>query len=145
MTNLKTKTPFWYWILAVFFLLWNIMGAISFYVHTFISEESFAGLSEAERELYGDYPFWITLVFAVAVFFGLLGSVGLILKRKWAKLAFIISICAIVPQMIHNVFFTNTIAVYGIKQAITMPILLVGIGFILIIFSNYSIKKNWLK
>ena len=61
-----------------------------------------------ERELYGEYPTWITIIFAIAVFSGLLGSLGLLLKKKWSKLAFIISLCAIVPQMVHNVFFTKS-------------------------------------
>lgn len=141
----KIKIPFWFWIITVFFLLWNIMGVISFFSFTFISEESLANLPLAERELYGDYPFWTILVFAIAVFFGLLGSVGLLLKKKWAKLDFIISLCAIIPQMIHNVFFTKSMEVYGLTQTVTMPILVFIFGVFLIWFSNFSINKNWLK
>ena len=139
------KIPKWFWVVAIFFLLWNIMGVLSFFTHTFISEEALALLPEKERELYGDYPIWTTVVFAIAVFFGLFGSLGLLLKRKWSKLAFIISICAIIPQMIHNVFFTKSMEVYGPGQAATMPIMVVVFGIFLIWFSNYSINKNWLK
>jgi len=136
--------PKWFWSIAIFFLLWNIMGVFSFFTHTFISEEALAVLPEKERELYGDYPIWTTVVFAIAVFFGLFGSLGLLLKKKWSKLAFIISICAILPQMIHNVFFTKSMEVYGPGQAATMPIMVVVFGLFLIWFSNYSINKNWL-
>lgn len=139
------KIPKWFWVVAIFFLLWNIMGVLSFFTHTFISEEALALLPEKERELYGDYPIWTTVVFAIAVFFGFFGSLGLLLKRKWSKLAFIISICAIIPQMIHNVFFTKSMEVYGPGQAATMPIMVVVFGIFLIWFSNYSINKNWLK
>ena len=145
MENVKMKIPTWFWAVAIFFLLWNMMGVFSFFTHTFISEEVLAALPEKERELYGDYPIWTTIVFAIAVFFGLFGSLGLILKKKWSKLAFIISLCAIIPQMTHNVFFTKSMDVYGPGQAATMPILVVVFGFFLIWFSNYSIIKNWLK
>lgn len=145
MGNTKIKIPVWFWVVAIIFLLWNIMGVLSFFGHTFISEEAFAKLPEKERELYGDYPLWTTIVFAVAVFFGFIGSLGLILKKKWSKMAFIISLMAIVPQMIHNVFFTKSIEVYGTAQAVTMPILVVFFGILLIWFSNFSINKNWLK
>jgi len=121
------------------------MGVISFFGHTFISDESLAKLPEIERELYGDYPIWTTIVFAIAVFGGFVGSLGLIFKKRWSKIAFVISLCSIVPQMIHNVFFTKSMEVYGPGQAATMPILVVIFGIFLIWFSNFSINKNWLK
>ena len=145
MKNSTTKIPVWFWLLAIFFLLWNVMGVLSFFAHTFISEEALAALPTNERELYGDYPLWTTLVFAIAVFGGLLGSIGLLLKKRWSKVAFIISLLAIIPQMIHNVFFTKSMDVYGPGQAATMPIMVVLFGVFLVWFSNYCIRKKWLK
>jgi len=139
------KIPKWFWVVTIFFLLWNILGVFSFFAHTFISEEALSALPDKERALYGDYPFWTTLVFAIAVSFGMFGSLGLLLKKKWSILVFIISFCAIIPQMIHNLFFTKSIDVYGPVQAATMPILVVVFGLFLIWFSNYSIKKDWIK
>lgn len=141
----RINIPKWFWVLAVIFLLWNIMGILSFFGHTFITEEALAKLPDNERALYGDYPFWTTIIFAVATVGGLIGSIGLLMKRKWSKLFFIVSFLAIVPQMIHTVFFTKSIEVYGTAQALTMPVLVVLIGAILIWFSNYSIKESWLK
>ena len=145
METENIKIPIWFWVIAVFFLLWNLMGVLSFFGHTFISEEALALLPENERELYGDYPLWTTIVFAIAVFFGFIGSLGLVLKKKWSKLAFIISLCAIIPQMIHNVFFTKSMDVYGPGEAATMPVMVIVFGIFLVWFSNYAIKKNWLK
>jgi hypothetical protein len=68
----------------------------------------------------------------------------LVLKKKWSKAAFIISLLAIIPQMAHNVFFTTSIEVYGTVQALTMPVLVVVIGVFLVWFSIYGIKKHWL-
>ncbi len=145
MEKRNVKLPIWFWIVAVVFLLWNIIGVMSFVGHTFITEEAISKLPSAERELYESYPQWATIVFAIAVFFGITGSLGLILKQKWCKMAFIISLFAIIIQMSHNVFFTKSIAVYGLAQAITMPILLVVIGTFLVWFSKYSSHKGWLK
>ena len=141
----QMKIQNWFWVLAVIFLLWNIMGVLSFFGHTFISEEALAKLPEKEKVLYAEYPLWTTIVFAIATFGGLIASIGLVMKRKWAKTFFIISFLAIVPQMIHNVFFTTSIDVYGLIQSVTMPVLVVLIGAFLIWFSNYSLNKNWLK
>ena len=143
MKDQHVKTPVWFWVLAVFFLLWNIMGVISFFAHTFISEEALAALPANERALYGEYPFWTTVVFAIAVFAGITGAVGLILKKNWATMAFVISLAAIIPQMIQNVFFTSALEIYGLAQALTMPILVLVFGVFLVWFSKYCSKKHW--
>jgi hypothetical protein len=144
MENKQFKVPAWYWILTAILLLWNLMGVFSFIGHTFISDETLQALPTNERELYGDYPMWTTIVFAIAVLSGLLGSIGLFLKKKWTKMSFIISLCAIIPQMLHNVVFTESIEVYGLIQAITMPILVVIFGLFAIWFASFAIKKTWL-
>ena len=145
MENIKTKIPVSFWVISIFFLLWNIMGVVSFFAHTFISSEDIAKLPANEQALYGDYPMWTTLVFGVAVFGGLAGAIGLVLKKKWSKSAFIISLAAIIPQMAHNVFFTKSVEVYGMGQAVTMPIMVVVFGIILVWYSNLAIKNNWIK
>ena len=140
----KTKIPIWFWVVSIFFLLWNIMGVFSFLAHTFISNEALAELPSNERELYGEYPLWTTIVFAIAVIAGMIGAIGLVLKKKWSKMAFVISLLAIIPQMIHNVFFTKSIEVYGTVEAVTMPALVVVVGLFLVWFSMFAIKKQWL-
>jgi len=145
MENGKAEIPKWFWVLSIFFLLWNIMGVLSFFGHTFITEEALAELSADERELYGDYPLWTTIAFAIAVLTGFIGAIGLVLRRKWSKTAFMISLLAIIPQMTHNVFFTKSIEVYGTAEAVTMPALVVIFGIFLLWFSSLGIKKNWLK
>lgn len=144
MEHKKTKTPTWFWAVTAFFLLWNILGVLSFVAHVFITEEALAALPTNERELYNEYPLWTTVVFAIAVLSGLLGSMGLVVKKKWAKSAFIVSFLAVIPQMIHNVFFTHAIEVYGTVQAVTMPILVVVFGLFLVWFSTLATKKQWL-
>ena len=145
MENNKIKLPIWFWLITIFFILWNIMGVISFFAHTFISQEALDQLPANEKALYAEYPLWTSVVFAIAVSGGLLGSIGLILRKKWAKIAFIISLFGIIPQMIHNVFFTKSTEVYGPGQAMTMPIMVIVFALFLIWFANFCIKKEWLK
>lgn len=137
-----TKPSAGYWVLTIFCILWNIMGVLSFFGHTFITEEAIALLPENEQALYGEYPMWVTVIFAIAVFTGFLGSIGLAAKKKWAKLMFAISLGAIVPQMAHNVFFTSSIEVYGLVQACLMPVLVVAFGVWFFLFAKSANKKG---
>lgn len=145
MNSQKIKAPAWYWILAIVLFLWNLMGVFSFFTHTFMSEEALAKLPENERALYDEYPMWVTIVFAVAVLMGFLGSFGLLLRKSWSRLAFTLSLVAIIPQMVHNVFYTSSIEVYGTMQAVTMPIIVVVLGFFSLWFARFALKKGWLR
>lgn len=145
MEKSKVKVPVWFRIVAILFLLWNIMGLFSFFTMTFISDEAMSALPENERALYGEYPAWTTVIFAIAVAGGFLASLLVLLRKKWAMVLAVISLVAIVIQMVHNVFFTHTIDVYGLAQAVTMPILVVIFGVLLIWFISFGIKKRWLR
>lgn len=120
------------------------MGVGSFFQHIFITDEALQALPAAERELYNSYPFWTKIAFAFAVFGGTIGSVGLVLKKKWAKSAFIVSLVAIIPQMTQNLFFTKAREVYGPGTEI-MPVLIIIFGVFLVWFSAFGIKKSWLQ
>lgn len=145
MENNKVKVPVWFRIVAILFLLWNIMGLFSFFSMTFISDEALSALPENERALYGEYPAWTKVLFAIAVAGGFLASLGVLFRKRWAMILAVISLIAVVIQMIHNVFFTSSIDVYGFAQAVTMPILVVIFGVFLIWFISFGIKKHWLK
>ena len=145
MQDYKKILPTWFWIIAIISVLWNIMGIISFMAHTFISDEVLKTLSVEEQSLYNDYPLWTSIIFIVAVLSGLLGSVALLARKKISLLIFQISLVAIVIQMTHNIFFTPSIAVFGLAQAITMPIIVIVYAVFLVWFSKYSIAKNWLR
>lgn len=139
----KVKVPIWFWIVAVSFFLWYLMCIGSFYWHLFIYPEALDTVLDAEKELFESYPAWTKVAFAVAVFGGFLGSIGLLLKKAWSKRFSIISLCAILPQMIHHVFITESMEVYG-PGSVVLPIMIVAFGLLLIWFSNMGIKKNWL-
>jgi hypothetical protein len=144
MENQKTTIAKWFWAVAIFSLLWNLMGVSSFYLQVSMTDETLKTLPLAEQELYNSYPLWTFIAFTFAVLGGILGSVGLLMKKKWAKPAFIISLLAIIPQMIHTLFFTTAKEVYGPGTEV-MPILVIIFGVFLLWLSTFGIRKGWLK
>ena len=119
------------------------MGVGSFFAQVLITDEALLALPIAEQELYKSYPLWTFIAFAIAVFGGTLGSIGLLLRKRWANLAFIVSLIAIIPQMSYGIFFTKTSEVYG-NGAMTMPVMIIVVGVFLVWFSGFAIKKRWI-
>ncbi len=128
---------------STFFLIWNCIGLLSFFGHLYMSTMATTELSEEERALYAEFSAWTYGIFGIAVISGLLGSLGLLLQKNWSYMAFLVSICAIVPQMVLNVFFTRSIEVYGLIKTITMPFFVIVIGLFLLWFSKRSVYRNW--
>jgi hypothetical protein len=144
MNQSSTSVPTWFKVVMVILILWNIMGIMSFFGQVFISEDTLALLSENERALYAQYPLWAQTVYAIAVFAGLAGSIGLLMRKKWAIPQLILSLIAIIIQMGHSVFMTDAVAVYG-NVTYVMPTLVVLVASFEVYLAMKVDKKGWLK
>ena len=119
------------------------MGCAAYLGMQMMPPKALEGMSEAERALMESTPVWVTASFAVAVWFGLLGCILLLLKKSLAHPVFIISVIGIVVQQIWNFFIGDTFEVYGAENAI-MPVVVLLIGIYLIIFSKKAKENNWI-
>ncbi len=144
MNDSKIKVPGWFWAIAIIALLWNLMGVGTFVMHVSMSEEALRAFPQAEQDLYNSFPAWTIIAWAIAVFAGAIGAIGLLIKKSWANFPFIISLIALVPQMLYNIFFTKSKEVYG-PGADVMPVLVIVLGVFFLWFSYYAAKKGWLK
>lgn len=139
----SVKPPVWFWVVSVIALLWNLMGVAAYLGDAYTSVEQLEQMTQAQRELFEGRPAWVTAAFAIAVFAGAIGSVALLIRKKWAKPVLTLSLIAAIAQFIYNTFMTNTIEVMG-NQAIIFPILVLGIGLYLIFFAKKGIQNGWL-
>src|ERR1700741_3009572 len=96
--NAAIKLPAWFWAVAILALLWELMGVGSYLYHVTMSAEDIAALPDGQRQLMEATPPWVMGAFATAVFSGLLGAVGLVMRRSWAKPLMILSLVAAVVQ-----------------------------------------------
>ncbi|MFD2890834.1 hypothetical protein ACFS5J_02270 [Flavobacterium chuncheonense] len=132
-----------YWIISAIALLWNAMG-VNAYIQQAYQTESFKAMyTEEQLQLIAEAPIWSTAAFALAVFGGFFGAVALIMRKKWAHYLFIFSMIAVLVQMYYNFIIIDSLAVYG-PGATIMPIMIIVFGLILIWYSKYAMKKNWI-
>ena len=145
MTNSSIKPPVWFWVIGVVALLWNLMG-VNMYLQQAYQTDSFKDMYEDTPELLemvNSAPAWATAAFAIAVFAGALGCISLLLRKRWAKNLFLLSLIGIVVQMIHNLFISRAMDVYGLRAAL-MPIFLIVVGLFLLWYSKKAITKGWI-
>ena len=142
-TETKVKPPAWFWIVSVLALLWNLAGVMAYIGQAYMSDEVLAAMSEAERSLYENQPAWVTGAFAIAVWGGALGCIFLLLRKRWAKPVFVISLIGLLGQLSYNYFLSEAFETFEMID-IAMSVMILVISIALILFSSKAITKQWL-
>lgn len=137
------SNPKWFKPIVIIALLWNLIGVINFFIHINLSEEAIAALPEAEQALMNSTPLWSLLAFALGVFGGAIGSLGLLIQKKWAFYPLLFSLVGVVAQMTYWLFFTQAVDVYG-SETYTMPVLVILVAFFLLRLAKKGIKEGYL-
>ena len=140
MSNSTTKPSTIFWVISTIALIWNIMGVVAYLGQAYMTDEAMSLLAENEQAYYANVPTWVTAAFAIAVFSGFLGSLALVLKKKWAKPMFLISFVSVVIQVVYNLFIQEYIVFTG--STIILPLITVAIAAFLVWFANDAIGKR---
>ena len=144
MSDQNAKLPIFFWVVAVVGLIWNLLGVMNFFGQTFMSEETMAALPQEQQALFEAVPSWMTVIFAIAVFSGTLGCLGLLLKKAWAVPLFLASLLAVVVQVSYNLFVINIGSVLG-PMTVVVTILILVIGVFLYFYSKQAKTKGWIR
>ena len=137
------STPTWFKVVAVLALLWNLLGCLAFFSDLRISPEDLAKLPEAQQALYAARPGWAVAATALAVFGGALGSIGLLLRKKWAFPVFVLSLIGILVQDFGLFVLADGASLAG-PVAVVMQAVVLAVGIALILLSRKGIARGWL-
>ncbi|MFL1012857.1 hypothetical protein [Flavisericum labens] len=136
-SNSNTKPPFWFWIVSIIALLWNAMGVDQYIGQAYKTERWQSALTPEQIETMSNFPAWLTAAFAIAVFAGTIGSLGLLLRKKWAYSLLVLSLIAVIVQM-------GYILIQGHAENTGMTISIIVFAIFLVWFSKKSISKGWI-
>ena len=98
------KTPWHLWLVGVLSLLWNGFGAFDF-IQTTTRGEAYmraAGFDDAMIAYYEAMPGWMYVPWTLGVWGAVIGSVMLLLRRRWAVPAFGLSLLGALISLIYG-------------------------------------------
>jgi hypothetical protein len=107
-------------------------------------EQTAAGFTEAQRQLYAARPGWLFIDYAIAIFSGLAGTVGLLLRKSWAVAAFAVSLAAVVIQFGYMFTALRAIELLGAAAAVPFPLVITLIGAALLWLAIQARTRGWL-
>ena len=138
----NNKAPAWFMIVAVVALVWNALGVMAYIQQQLMGPEAMAALTEAERQLMANTPAWATAAFAIAVHAGVLGCLLLVLKKNLAGLLLQLSLAAVLVQMFHAFFMSNSYEVFG-PGGLIMPVMVLLIAVYLVFLAARARANRW--
>lgn len=139
-----TKRPTWFVVVAVLAVLWNLFGLWSFYYHFTATPEVVATWPEVQQRIAEVTPRWIFVPFAIATIGGTLGSLGLLLGRRWATPVLLLSLLAIIVQFGAYYLLTPTWALTGMTGA-ALPLCIAVVGLLLWLLAGKAAARGWLR
>jgi hypothetical protein len=128
-----------FWAIGAVALIWNVMGAINFFVQ--MNPDMLAAYRESEHAIIEGRPAWATGAFAIAVFGGSLGCLLLLLRKSAAYYLFIASLLGVIVTMIHTLGVGIDFGLGEILGIILMPLV---VAAFLIWYSKKAESKDWI-
>jgi hypothetical protein len=100
--NMTSKATWHYWVISIVSLLWNAMGAVDYTMTQTQNKEYLSQMTPEQMEYITNFPAWSEAFWALGVWGSLLGSVLLLLRKKWAVGAFAVSLLGLLGTTIYQ-------------------------------------------
>lgn len=132
-----------FWLVAILALVWNLIGVVMFWMQVNMGAEGLARMTEQQRQVYEATPMWLNVAFAIAVFGGVLGALGMLMGKRWAVTMFFVSLLALLVQMIGAYLVTPAWDAYG-AAGLVMPAVLIVIALLFWRYAQKCVVRGWL-
>ena len=95
----QARAPAHVWIVGVLATLWNAFGAFDYVMTQTNNEAYLSQFTAEERAFFDSFPAWMEALWALGVWGALIGSLLLLVRSRYAVLAFGTSLVGIVVGM----------------------------------------------
>jgi len=125
------RAPWHLWVIGTLALLWNAGGAYDYIMMRTQNEAYMAMLTEEQLAMFADPPLWFGVTWAIGVWGAVLGAVLLLLRSRFATLAFAASLLGLIGSSLYTYVladppgYTN---MTGFQAAFSIAIVVVLIG-----------------
>jgi hypothetical protein len=144
MNENKAKAPLHLWIIGIVSLLWNAMGAFDYTATQLRLEFYMSNFSEEQLAYFYGFPAWAKAFWAIGVWFSLLGSLFLLLRKALAAWLFGAAIIGLVGTSIYNFVLTDGAAQMG-DGAVAFSVVIWVIALLLYFYAAAMAKRRVLQ
>lgn len=143
MDDMATKpaVPGWYWAVAVAALLFEGAGVLLFANSLMLDP---AGLPLDQRAIFEATPQWMTIAWGVAIVSGLVGAIALLMRKRFAEPALLVSLVAVIVQF-SGIFLVRQLRELTPEEHLIVPVLVLLFAYGFWQFAKLSRRRGWLQ
>lgn len=128
----RRQTPVHLWIVGVLALLWNLMGAFDYVATQFKIDFYMSQFTEDQLAYFYGFPAWAVSGWAFGVWGAVAGSIGLLMRRKWAVWGFAVSLAGMLVSSIYTLGLSEGAAMMGSGGVIFTVVIWAAAIFLLV-------------
>jgi hypothetical protein len=137
----RPRTPVHLWVVGVVSLLWNLMGAFDYLATELKLASYMSQFSEEQLAWFYAFPAWAVAGWAFGVWGALAGSIGLLLRRRWAVWAFALSLAGMVISSLYTLVLSSGAAMMGTGGMIFTAVIWV-IAILLFVYARAQTRRG---
>ena len=141
--KMTTATPWHLWAVGVLALLWNGFGGYDYVMTQTANAAYLAQYTPEQRAYFDSFPMWMEAVWAIGVWGGVLGSLLLLMRSKWAFHAFLASLVAFAVSVVYGQTSGGAAVMGTTGMIFSAVIFLLGLGFVM--YSRMMSRKGVLR
>ena len=139
--GVAVKTPMHLWIVGVLALLWNFMGVFDYLASQLELEFYMSEFPPEMLEWIDAMPAWATAAWAFGVWGAFAGTIGLLLRKKWAVVAYAVSLGGLLVSSIYSYMLTDAMEMMG-SGAVFLNIAIWAVAILLLFYAWAMAKKG---
>lgn len=102
-TQSTGKVPLSFWVVAAFGVLWNGFAVLNYWLTATHNPQAMAQTPPEMVQALAQTPTWALVAWGLAVGAALTGSLLLVLRRKWAVPAFVVSLAGLLVLTAYQI------------------------------------------
>jgi hypothetical protein len=125
----KPATPWHLWVVGILATIWNSGGAVDYTMTQTRNESYMSNFTPEQLDYFYSFPAWADAVWAMGVWGAFIGSLLLLLRSRYAIIAFGISLTGLIGSTIYQMMADmpaslNTPGIWLFTAAIWLSVIL---------------------
>jgi hypothetical protein len=144
MNESVRATPFHVWGVGLLSLLWNAVGCFDYLATKLRLDFYMARFSDAQLDYFNGFPAWFSVFWALVVWSSILGSIGLLMRRRLAVGLFGVSLFGLVVTSIYSLFLSDGLEIMGSEGAAFSAVIFV-VAVVLLFYARRMSARDVLR
>lgn len=137
----RSRAPVHLWIVGVLALVWTAFGAFDYLATQLEYEPYMSQLTQEQLDYFYGFPAWEVAAWAFGVWGAFLGSVALLLRKRWAVWLYGLSLLGLAVSTVYNFVLSEGLEVMG-TTGVVFTVIIWIIGILLFVYARAQEKKG---